>query len=139
MRQPGEMTSFNHYALGAVANWLHTTVAGLSPLAPGYKEILIAPRPGGSLTHASTHTITPYGRAAVSWKLDTQKGELAVEFEVPPNTTAVVRLGEPGGKEEKVGSGKYSRTVKYEPEGEWPPAPYQTQFSQKQTKDTLAL
>ena len=36
---PGEMTSFNHYALGAVADWLHRTVAGLAPAAPGYREI----------------------------------------------------------------------------------------------------
>ena len=39
---PGEMTSFNHYALGAVADWLHRSVAGLAPTAPGYREIHIA-------------------------------------------------------------------------------------------------
>ena len=32
---PGTMTSFNHYALGAVADWLHRVVAGLAPAAPG--------------------------------------------------------------------------------------------------------
>ena len=41
---PGEMTSFNHYALGAVADWLHRTVAGLAPAAPGYRRLRIAPR-----------------------------------------------------------------------------------------------
>lgn len=132
--QPGEMTSFNHYALGAVANWLHTTVAGLKPLEPGYKKIAIHPRPGGSIKTASAHTNTPYGRAAVSWKLDGET--LKVEFEVPANTTAVVNLG---GKEEEVGSGTYTRSVSYKAEGEWPPAPYQTQFAQVQPEDTLAL
>ena len=34
---PGGMTSFNHYALGAVADWLHRRVAGLAPAAPGYR------------------------------------------------------------------------------------------------------
>src|SRR5262249_21416887 len=43
---PGEMTSFNHYALGAVADWLHRVVAGLAPGAPGYRKLLIEPRPG---------------------------------------------------------------------------------------------
>ena len=44
---PGEMTSFNHYALGAVADWMHRTIGGIAPLEPGYERVLIAPRPGG--------------------------------------------------------------------------------------------
>ena len=128
------MTSFNHYALGAVASFLHTTVAGLRPLEPGYKRFLIQPLPGGTITHASTHTITPYGKAAVSWSLSS--GQLTFDFEIPPNTEAIVRLGE---KEEVVGSGRYSRTVKYIAEGEWPPAPYHTQFAAPATMETLAL
>ncbi len=38
---PGEMTSFNHYALGAVADWMHRTVAGIAPLEPGYGKVLL--------------------------------------------------------------------------------------------------
>lgn len=128
------MTSFNHYALGAVANFLHTTVGGLKPLEPGYRRLEIRPQPGGTVTTASTHTITPSGLASVSWTL--KGGQLEVDFVVPANTQAVVVLG---GKEETVGSGTYSRKVKYEAEGEWPPAPYQTQFAQPKTSDTLAL
>ena len=60
---PGDMTSFNHYALGAVADWLHRTVAGLALSSPGYRTFTVAPRPGGGLTHASTAHQTPYGRA----------------------------------------------------------------------------
>ena len=44
------MTSFNHYALGAVADWLHRRVAGLAPAAPGYRGILVRPLPGRALT-----------------------------------------------------------------------------------------
>jgi alpha-L-rhamnosidase len=47
---PGRMTSFNHYTLGAVADWIHRTLAGL---APGYREIIVRPLPTGALTHAS--------------------------------------------------------------------------------------
>ena len=49
---PGEMTSFNHYALGAVADWMHRTIGGIAPAEPGYAKVLVAPRPGGGLTWA---------------------------------------------------------------------------------------
>src|SRR5438067_10148526 len=66
---PGEMTSFNHYALGAVAQWLHTTVAGLSASAPGYRDIVFRPRPGGGISWASATHESPYGRVAIRWDL----------------------------------------------------------------------
>lgn len=125
------MTSFNHYALGAVANWLHTTVGGLQPLDPGYRRFVVAPRPGGTISRASVYTMTPYGRAEVSWVL--KDGVLKVDFEVPPNTTAIVKLG---AEEETFGSGKYRKTVKYDA-GQWPPDRYENLFTPK-AADTLA-
>jgi alpha-L-rhamnosidase len=99
---PGEMTSFNHYALGAVADWMHRFVAGLEPAAPGYREIDIRPHPGGSLTSARAAHMTPYGRAEVFWQL--ADGQIVVEALVPANTTARVYL--PGEKQFlDVGSG----------------------------------
>jgi alpha-L-rhamnosidase len=87
---PGDMTSFNHYALGSVADWLHRVVGGLAPAAPGYRRIRVAPRPGGGLTHASARHLTPYGEAAVAWRVagDT----LEVRVRVPVGTTAEVDL-----------------------------------------------
>lgn len=125
------MTSFNHYALGAVANWMHTTIGGLEPLDPGYRRFIVHPRPGGTITSASVHTITPSGRAAVSWTL--KDGKLKVGIEVPPNTSAILRFGE---KEETVGSGKYEREVKYEP-GAWPPKPFQSKFTRTIVEETF--
>ena len=61
---PGAMTSFNHYALGSVADWLHRTIGGLAPLEPGYRRFRVAPRPGGGLIHAATSLETPYGAGA---------------------------------------------------------------------------
>ncbi|WEH19733.1 alpha-L-rhamnosidase [Streptomyces sp. VNUA24] len=104
---PSGMTSFNHYALGAVADWLHRTVAGLAPAAPGYRRLRIAPVPGGGLSHAEAGLRTPYGDAAVSWSLS--GGELTVEALVPPNTSADVLL--PGREEQRVGSGRHTWTV----------------------------
>ena len=53
---PGEMTSFNHYALGAVADWMHRTIGGIAPLEPGYSKVLIAPQPGGGIRWARSST-----------------------------------------------------------------------------------
>ncbi|MEU0597446.1 alpha-L-rhamnosidase C-terminal domain-containing protein [Streptomyces sp. NPDC006393] len=99
---PGEMTSFNHYALGAVADFLHRAVAGLAPAAPGYRRLRIAPRPGGGLTHAAARHLTPYGPAEVRWSLSA--GTLTVDATVPPNTTADVDLP---GLTTRVGSGTH--------------------------------
>ncbi|QQM38205.1 alpha-L-rhamnosidase [Streptomyces liliifuscus] len=109
---PSGMTSFNHYALGAVADWLHRTVAGLAPAAPGYRRLRVEPRPGGGLTRARAGLRTPYGYAEVAWSL--AGTELTVEALVPPNTTAEVVLPDSGADAFEVGSGRYSWTVPYE-------------------------
>src|SRR4051794_14022092 len=107
---PGDMTSFNHYALGAVADWLHRCVAGLAPAAPGYRRIAIRPLVGEGLTRAHAAHDTPYGRAEVGWELLDDAVE--VEAVVPPNTTALVYL--PGDDSEpfEVGSGSHRWLVR---------------------------
>ncbi|MEN9939169.1 MAG: alpha-L-rhamnosidase [Chloroflexota bacterium] len=107
---PGEMTSFNHYALGAVADWLHRVVAGLASAAPGYRRIAIQPHVGGGLTHASARHRTPYGLAASSWRLD--GGRLTVEALVPQGATAAVTL--PGVEPFEVGPGAHRWEVAYQ-------------------------
>ncbi len=67
---PGEMTSFNHCALGAVADWIHRTLGGLAPAAPGYKRIEFKPQPGAGLSYAMARHFTPYGMAACAWKIE---------------------------------------------------------------------
>ncbi|KUO07214.1 alpha-L-rhamnosidase [Streptomyces sp. DSM 15324] len=83
---PGEMTSFNHYALGAVAEWLHTTVAGLTAASPGYRDIVFRPRPGGGITWAHAAHESPYGRIAIRW--DLHASGIEVRTTVPTGTTA---------------------------------------------------
>lgn len=87
---PGSMTSFNHYALGAVADWMHRVVAGLAPAEPGYRRVRFAPRPGGGLTYARAAHESPYGRVAIDWRVEGE--ELVVRTEVPVGTTAVLEL-----------------------------------------------
>lgn len=105
---PGEMTSFNHYAFGAVADWLHRSVAGLAPAAPGYARLRVAPLPLAGLEHARTSHETPYGLAEVGWQR--AAGEVVVTATVPANTTAEVWL--PGGDTPlTVGSGRHEWRV----------------------------
>lgn len=104
---PGEMTSFNHYALGAVVDWLHRTVGGLAPLEPGYNRILLAPQPGGGLDWAETSLATPHGLASVRWEV--ADGMLWVGVVVPEGTEALLRL--PGRGDEALGPGRYEREV----------------------------
>ncbi|SDG74620.1 alpha-L-rhamnosidase [Microbacterium pygmaeum] len=100
---PGEMTSFNHYALGAVADWLHRTVAGLAPEEPGYRVLRIAPRPLSSFDSASATLRSPYGHASVAWRRDGD--DVVVTARVPANTTAIVDL--PDREIDEVGSGAH--------------------------------
>jgi alpha-L-rhamnosidase len=102
---PGQMTSFNHYAFGAVADWLHRTVAGLAPAAPGYRELLVRPEPARSLTSASARHRTPYGDAEVAWQRS--EGRLRLQVVVPVGATATVHV--PGEAEPvRVGHGTHT-------------------------------
>jgi alpha-L-rhamnosidase len=99
-QDPG-MNSFNHYAYGAIGDWLYRYVAGLNPdeQQPGYKHIIIRPRPGGGLTFATASLKTHYGKASVYWeKAKAQGREMTVEVEIPCNTTATVYLPAAAGK-----------------------------------------
>ena len=86
------MNSFNHYAYGAIGEWLYSYVAGIAidEQEPGYKHIVIQPHPGGGLTNAKAHIHTMYGKAACSW--DILKDEFNLGLIVPPNTCATVTL-----------------------------------------------
>ena len=101
---PGEMTSFNHYALGAVSDWLQRTVAGLAPAEPGYRRLRVAPVPGGDLEWAAARIITPYGAASSSWRR--QGDDVLLEVVVPPGATAEVLL--PDGSRCEAASGSHS-------------------------------
>jgi alpha-L-rhamnosidase len=119
---PGQMTSFNHYALGAVADWLHRTVAGLAPAAPGYRRILVQPRPTRLLTRASARHRTPYGDAEAGW--ERANGALVVRAVVPVGATAVVQLpGDEAPIEVGHGSHEWRRPDSWDGNGAGPDLP----------------
>lgn len=101
----GGMTSFNHYALGAVADFLHRNVAGLAPAAPGYEKILFRPMPGGGLTSAGATLETPFGEAAIDWSLE--RDEMFVRLSVPVGTTATLDLRSIDGGTHDVSHGRH--------------------------------
>ena len=90
--QNAGMNSFNHYAYGAIGDWMYRVMAGIQidEAAPGYKHILIQPRPGGGFTSTTASHQTMYGKVSSAWTLADGAFELAVE--IPANTRATVRL-----------------------------------------------
>lgn len=103
----GEMTSFNHYALGAVADWMHRVIGGIAPLSPGYGKVLVAPQPGGELREAETTLATRHGLVSVHWVLI--EGQLVVDIDLPPGVEGVLRL--PGEKDRAITDGPLKVTA----------------------------
>ncbi len=66
------MLSFNHYAYGAVIDWVYRNVGGVAPDvdAPGYRRVILAPHPCSEVTSASTEISTGLGTVAFDWRLD---------------------------------------------------------------------
>ncbi len=94
-QDPG-MNSFNHYAYGAVGDWMYRNIGGIDidPARPAYRHIIVRPRIGGGLTHARAEIDTIHGRVETKWRLTERNLTLAVQ--VPPNCTATVYV--PGAK-----------------------------------------
>jgi alpha-L-rhamnosidase len=84
------ISSLNHYAFGAVADWLHRVVGGLVRTGPGWRTMRVAPQPGGGITSASAVHETVRGRAAVAWRI--ADGAMTVDVTVPEGSTATVVL-----------------------------------------------
>jgi alpha-L-rhamnosidase len=88
-----DMNSFNHYAYGAIGDWMYRVVAGLDmdESEPAYKRIRIQPRLGGAeLTHVNASYNSMYGKIVSAWTLT--EDEVRIEVEIPVNTTAEIIL-----------------------------------------------
>lgn len=123
---PRQMTSFNHYALGSVINWLHERVGGISPKSgrAGWKIIEVRPMPGGNAASTEVSHESPYGLVKCSWTLK-EGTKFEMELLVPPNASAQVYL--PDGKALAAGSGSHKMSCEFQAE-EWPSVELTTQF-----------
>lgn len=90
--QSNRLNSFNHYAYGAIGNWLYTTIAGISYTAdaPGYKKIIINPHVGGELTYAKAEYQSVYGKITSHWQIN--DANFILNVNIPVNTTAEVHI-----------------------------------------------
>jgi alpha-L-rhamnosidase len=118
---PGEMTSFNHYALGAVVDFLHRVVGGLAISEPGYRRVQIAPIPGGGLSEASTSHASPYGQIEVSWRR--AGGRLTLDATVPAGVTAEITLPSADREQFTVEAGSHRFECDYRAASDDPPRP----------------
>ena len=98
------MISYNHYASGAVGDFLYRRVAGLEPTEPGYKRFAVRPLLGGDLTSASADVQTPYGKAAVAWTLE--EGLFTLTVTVPIGCECVATF--PNGRVATLQSGTHT-------------------------------
>lgn len=102
-----DMNSFNHYAYGAVGDWLYGVVAGIRVTEAGYRRVTLKPAPDKRLGFVNCSIDTPRGRLESNWYYRGDK--IYFEFSVPDDTEATIVL--PDGKRYSVGSGKYNFTI----------------------------
>ena len=85
-----DMNSFNHFAFGAVVEWLVHHLAGLGPAEPGYRRVFMTPRPSHGFTWARAHHEAPNGPTGLEWSVASTL--LTVRATIPPNASGLVRL-----------------------------------------------
>ncbi|GAA4083100.1 glycoside hydrolase family 78 protein [Actinomadura miaoliensis] len=86
--QDAAMNSFNHYAYGAVGEWMYQNITGIAAGQPGYRHTVIRPRPGGQVHRATGRYDSAYGPIQTSWTV--RDGRFTLDVSVPVNTTAEV-------------------------------------------------
>ncbi len=102
--------SLNHVMFGDIVTWFYRELAGINPVVenPGFKHILIQPKPVGDLTHVNASTRSLYGEIKSEWKI--VDGKFILNVSIPPNSTADILM--PDGSEHQVGSGQYEFVCK---------------------------
>jgi alpha-L-rhamnosidase len=121
-REP-HMLSFNHYAYGAVIDWVYRHVAGIAPdpTRPGYRGVVFAPKPAVGVDWARASVDGPYGPVAIDWRID-EAGALVADIELPfgssgtfvvPDTAGslVTVDGVAGQATSRLGHGRHRVTV----------------------------
>ena len=96
--QNAGMNSFNHYAYGAVGDWMYRTITGINQSSPGFKTFDIKPEIGGDLSYAKASYNSMYGEIKSGWEL--KDNEISMNVTIPANTTARVYV--PASSEGKI-------------------------------------
>jgi alpha-L-rhamnosidase len=113
------MNSYNHYAYGAVGEWMYARIAGidLDPTKPAYKHVIVRPILGGGLTWAKGSLDGPFGKIATAWRIE--NGVLTLEVTIPPNSTATITVptSDPSSIQEANGAAPVNGNVLEVPAG----------------------
>ncbi|MDP4222273.1 MAG: glycoside hydrolase family 78 protein [Bacteroidota bacterium] len=96
--QDAGMNSFNHYAYGAIGDWMYRVSAGIEEIRPGYKEIRIQPHPAKRLDYAKATFESPYGTIASGW--ERKEGKIIVKVRIPANSNATIVI--PTANQDKI-------------------------------------
>lgn len=99
------LKSLNHYAPGAAAAWLFSHCCGIRPVKPGFREIMIAPVPGGSFSWAKAEYNSAAGKIGAAWKLE--EGKFTLDVVIPEGVTATLKMPD-GTVYEKALTGSYT-------------------------------
>jgi alpha-L-rhamnosidase len=95
------MNSFNHYAYGAIGDWMYRVSAGIETKTPGYRNLLIQPHVSGKLNLSKASFESPYGKIVSGW--ERKNGKVYFIIEIPANAEATIAL--PDVSAEKVKEG----------------------------------
>jgi alpha-L-rhamnosidase len=108
------MNSFNHYAYGAIGEWMYRRMAGIDndPSRPGFKHFMLAPVPSARIDSINAVYESPFGKIHSAWRK--QAGGYSYGFRIPPNSTATVILPMQTGQQifmdgQPLSPSKYSR------------------------------
>lgn len=88
--QDAGMNSFNHYAYGAIGDWMYRVSAGIETLGPGYRNLLLQPHPSKKLNFSKASFESMYGTVASGW--ERKDGKVIITVKIPANCTATVVL-----------------------------------------------
>ena len=102
------MNSYNHYAYGAVADWMYGVMLGINTVeeAPGFERVIIAPTPDARLSYANGSIETKFGTIKSGWSI--HSGSVHYAFDIPCGVKATIVVG---GNEYAVDGGHYEYVV----------------------------
>jgi len=103
-----DMNSYNHYAYGAVADWMYGVMLGINTVeeAPGFEQVIIAPVPDARLSYANGSIDTKFGTIKSGWTI--HSGSAHYSFDIPCGVKATIIVG---GDTHEVDGGHYEYVV----------------------------
>lgn len=106
------MNSYNHYAYGAIGEWMYNNLMGLklNEDYPGYKRFTIEPIFDENFENIEGSFYSNYGKIEVVWTR--KNGQIHLAIEIPANTSSDVVLNKPMAGEWKLDNANLASKIK---------------------------